>query len=301
MQRPIIVVFVSRLFFSFLLLAFGQAVAAERGALFKVTAKGHTLHLFGTIHVGRTDFYPLEPRLRDAVARAPTLALEIDTAGNPAALMAAMQEHGMFAAGSPGYAGLAPTRRLRIEAGLRLAGVELARVERLKPWVLASLLALGDAAKLGYRAELGLDAHLAQLARSGKGRILELETAGMQTGMFNRLSDEQQWRLLEETLAMMESGRQGRELRELVAAYAGADKVALDAIEQRLRDDPGMTAKFTREVLLDERNGPMADKLAQLIARENNAVAAVGVLHLLGKRGLPELLRARGMTVERVY
>jgi uncharacterized protein YbaP (TraB family) len=156
-------------------------------------------------------------------------------------------------------------------------------------------------ARLGYQAELGLDAHLAQLVRSRKGRIVELETASLQAGMFSRLSDEQQWRLLEETLEMMASGRQSRELRELVAAYASADRAALEAIMQRVQDDPGMTAKFTREMLLDERNGPMADKLALLIARENNAVAAVGVLHLLGKRGLPELLRARGMTVERVY
>jgi uncharacterized protein YbaP (TraB family) len=296
MRRPIIVVF-----FTLFLMAFGVASGAERGALFKVKANGHTLHLFGTIHVGRPDFYPLEPRLRDAVAAAPTLALEIDAAGNPAALVAAMQEHGMFAAGSPGYGALAPARRLRIEAALQLAGVDLARVQRLRPWMLASLLALGDAAKLGYQPELGLDAHLAQLVRERKGRILELETASMQAGMFSRLTDEQQWRLLEETLEMMASGRQGRELRELVAAYASADKAALDALMQRMEDDPGVTAKFTRELLLEERNGPMADKLALLIAREDNAVAAVGVLHLLGKRGLPELLRARGMTVERVY
>jgi uncharacterized protein YbaP (TraB family) len=30
-------------------------------------------------------------------------------------------------------------------------------------------------------------------------------------------------------------------------------------------------------------------------------VAAIGVLHLLGKRGVPELLRERGIKVERVY
>ena len=45
----------------------------------------------------------------------------------------------------------------------------------------------------------------------------------------------------------------------------------------------------------------MADKLAALLAREKSSVAAVGVLHLLGKRGVPELLRAKGIKVERVY
>jgi hypothetical protein len=38
----------------------------ERGALFKVSSGGHTMHLFGTIHVGLPGFYPLEPRVADA-------------------------------------------------------------------------------------------------------------------------------------------------------------------------------------------------------------------------------------------
>ena len=47
MRRPIIVVFLS-LFFSLYLTAC-QALAAERGALFRVTDKDHTLYLYGTI------------------------------------------------------------------------------------------------------------------------------------------------------------------------------------------------------------------------------------------------------------
>ena len=43
----------------------------------------------------------------------------------------------------------------------------------------------------------------------------------------------------------------------------------------------------------------LADKLAQLLAKENKSVAAVGVLHLIGKNSVPALLGARevGFTV----
>jgi uncharacterized protein YbaP (TraB family) len=301
MRLPIIVVFFSRIFFSLLLLAFGPAAATERGALYKVTANGHTLHLFGTIHLGRPDFYPLEPRLRAAMAAAPTLALEVDLERDPAAVTAAVRQHGMFAAGSPGYAGLAPARRARIEGALRKLGLEPAGVVQLKPWVLGTMLAVVEATKLGYQIELGIDKHLAQLARAGSTKVAELESVQFQAALFNRMPVEQQWRMLEETLEMIESGRAARETRELVDAYNRADHAALEAILTRLDTDPSQTAKFTRELLLDGRNGPMADKLVEMLKRENNAVAAVGVLHLVGKRGLPELLRARGMTVERVY
>lgn len=298
-RRPIIVVFLS-----LFLLAF-QAMAAEvgtaRGALFKATDKGNTLYLYGTMHVGRADFYPLEPRIRTAIAAAPTLALEIDMKGDPAATAAAVQQHGMFPPGSPGYAGLAPERRARIEAALRKHGLEPAAVAQLKPWMLVTMLAVFDTVKLGYDPALGVDDHLATLARQGKTRIAELETMQYQASLLNRLSDEEQWRLLEETLEDMASGRQLRETRELLDAYERADRRAQEALMRRLESDDSLSGKFTRELLLDERNGPMADKVAALLARENNAVVAVGLLHLLGQGGLPELLRKRGIKVERIY
>jgi uncharacterized protein YbaP (TraB family) len=91
------------------------------------------------------------------------------------------------------------------------------------------------------------------------------------------------------------------ETRELFAAYEHADRKALDSLAERIEGDDSISGKFMREVMLVERNGPMADKVATLLARENNAVVAVGLMHLLGKEGVPELLRKRGLTVERLY
>jgi uncharacterized protein YbaP (TraB family) len=87
----------------------------------------------------------------------------------------------------------------------------------------------------------------------------------------------------------------------LLKAWSSADRKGLDAINTELENDTSWGAKFTREVLNDQRNGPMADKLVALLAAENKTVAAIGALHLLGQKGVPELLRARGLTVERIY
>ncbi|HEX9173378.1 MAG TPA: TraB/GumN family protein [Telluria sp.] len=295
MRRQIIVVFCT-----LILMAFG-ATAAERGALYQVSANGHTLHLFGTMHIGRPDFFPLEPKIRAAMAAAPTLAVEIDLERDPAAIAKAMQTHGTFAPGSAGYAGLAPERRARIEGALKKVGIDPAGVGQFKPWVLTAMLGVMEAMKLGYRLELGIDQHLLQLAHGSKAKVVELESMDYQLALFERLTVDEQWRMLEESLAYIESGRNARETREMLEAYNSADDAALDAIAARVETDPDVSAKFVRELLLGERNGPMADKVAALLARENNAVVAVGVLHLVGKRGLPELLRARGIKVERVY
>jgi hypothetical protein len=300
MRRPIIVVF-----FSLFLLAFQSVaaeVAAQRGALFRVSGGGHALYLYGTIHAGRPDFYPLEPRIRQALAAAPTLALEIDAGRDPAAMAAALQQYGMFPAGQAGLAGLAPQRRARIEAALKGQGIDPAAVAQLKPWMIVMTLAVIDAARMGYDPRLGVDAHLAQQARaSGATRIAELESIGYQAALLDRLGIEDQWKLLEETLENAASGRQLREARELFDAYERADGAALERIAQRIDEDDSLSGRFTRELLMDERNGPMADKVAALLAREDKAVVAVGLLHLVGQRGVPELLRKRGIKVERIY
>lgn len=299
-QRSIIVVFFGLFLMAVQALAAG--LAEQRGALFRVTGSGHALYLYGTIHAGRPDFYPLEPRIRQALADAPTLALEIDAGRDPAAVAAALREHGMFPAGQAGLAGLAPERRRRIESALKQQGLDPAAVAQLKPWMIVTTLAVIDAVNMGYDPRLGVDAHLAQQARAnGKTRIAELESIGYQAALLNRLALEDQWKLLEETLDNAASGRQLREARELFAAYEQADRAALERIAQRIEQDASLGGRFTRELLIDERNGPMADKVAALLAREDKAVVAVGLLHLVGKRGVPEMLRKRGIKVERIY
>jgi uncharacterized protein YbaP (TraB family) len=289
MRRLIIVVFLSLFCLA--------AAAADRGALFKVSAGGHSMYLFGTMHVGLPEFYPLEPRIANAVAATKTLALEIDPVLAPETAARLMQKYGMARAGSVVPPALAP----RLEKVLRKGGIDLAAVAPLKPWMIVTILGVHEFAKLGYRADLAVDSALAKMARAGKAKVVELESPEAQMALFDSLPEAEQWRFLEETVATIESGKTAAETREVAEAWSTANKPALDALALHVENDNTIAGRFTREVLLDGRNGALADKLQQLLAKEDKAVAAIGVLHLLGKRSVPELLRARGVSVERVY
>ena len=123
--------------------------APNRGALFKVTQGQHTLYLFGTIHVGAADFYPLESRVSAALERATTLALEIDPDANPAAAVRAVQRYGMYRNGGPASADLAPEFRPRLAGLLKRYGLAPEAVAPMKPWLLASVLSISEYAQLG--------------------------------------------------------------------------------------------------------------------------------------------------------
>jgi uncharacterized protein YbaP (TraB family) len=295
MRRQIIVVFLS-LFW----LALSPAFGADRGALFKIAGNGHTMYLFGTMHVGQPGFYPLEPRIAAAIAGASTLALEIDPNEDPASMASALQTYGMAA---PGHTieQMTPIFRARLYKALGKAGIEPSAVARFKPWLVATVLAMAEYASQGYRADLSVDAHLAQLARASKVPVIALETPALQMGLFGRLSDAEQMRFLEESIELIENGKQNAEVRQIVEAWRTADQRAFDAIAARTDSDTSVSGKFVKTVLLDERNVVIADKLAALLLRADRSVAAIGVLHLVGNGSVPALMKARGMSVERVY
>ena len=307
MRRQIIV-----MFFSLFLFSLPQAWSAPpdaaqpqavhaRGALFKITAGGHSAYLFGTMHMGLPDFYPLEPTITAAVAHASVLALEVDPQRDPASMAGAMQKYGFFAPGSNGYKDMAPALRPRLEQVLKARHIEMAAVATLKPWLLSAMLALGEFASQGYRTDLAVDGQLAKAARAAGVPVMELESAEAQLALFDSLTPAEQWRFLEDSIDGIESGKQVDQVRQIVDAWRSANQVALEEVAAQAEADQSFSGRFVQKVLLDGRNGALADKIDVLLRRENNSVVAIGVLHLLGKDSVPQLLRQKGVKVERIY
>lgn len=273
------------------------ACAADRGALFKVTDKERTLYLFGTMHVGRADFYPFEPRLLKALGAAPTLALEIDPTLAPELAAKALQKYGLAPAGMVTPASLAP----RLQKALTRAGIDPAAVAPFKPWLIATVLAVGEYTRLGYDSALAVDIKLATLAKEKQIKVIELESVDAQLSLLDSLPLQAQWDFLDETLTELAADKPDNEARLIAAAYASADRKGFAAIAAKLDADQTVSGRFMREVLLNGRNGALTESIVQLMKRENNSVAAIGVLHLVGKKSVPALMRERGLTVEQIY
>ena len=302
MRRQIIVMFCGL----FLLplqaaLAEAPAVAQKRGALFKVQDASHTLFLFGTIHVGAPDFYPLEPTVTQALNGAGALALEIDPGADPRKAVSAVLKYGMEAQGSKVPSDCRQTLAPRLAPLLQKYGIPAASVAPMKPWMLASMLAIGEFSTLGYRSDLAVDNYLSQQAKARKIPVVELESMEGQMALFGAMSPVDQCRFLEDGVASIEDQEQSQEAREIANAWRNADAAAFDKLAAKAATDPSFAAQFVQKVLLDGRNPALADSIAKLLAREKSSLAAIGVLHLVGEKSVPDLLRKRGLKVERVY
>ena len=277
------------------------ASAAERGALFRVSLDGHEMHLFGTLHVGLPEFYPLEPRIAAALSQASTLALEIDPAQPQRELQRALRAHGMLEPGTVGYDSMNPDRRALLDSLIVQGGYDPTNARKFKPVLLATLLTMAEYTKQGYRPDLSSEAWLARRARANATRVVELESLDRQLSLLDRLPVSDRWRFLDEMMGTIESGAQRVEARDMVQAWSNADRAALDRIAMRCEADASVSGKFVTQVLLKERNGGLADSLLNLLRQEKRTFAAIGVLHLLGKGSVPALLQEKGVSVERIY
>ncbi|MFJ3057832.1 TraB/GumN family protein [Herbaspirillum sp. NPDC087042] len=278
----------------------GPHAAPPRGALYQISDGHHTLLLFGTIHVGAADFYPLEPRLAQALAEAPVLALELDP-GNAVALQAAVRRHALYPDGQRFQDQLDPALTQRTLAALQRYQLPLAPMQAMRPWMLAMALTVQAYEQHGYHAELAVDSYLANAVRQHGGQVMELESAERQMGIFSRLNGAQQAQFLKDSLDELEDDDLTRKLDELVGAWRHADSAGFAAALKELRDDDSFSNRFTLQALLEERNPGLADGIASLLRKNDQAIAAIGILHLIGPDGVPALLARKGLQVRQLY
>lgn len=274
------------------------ASTPRRGTLYRVRLQDHTAYLFGTIHVGLPDFFPLEDQVTQALAQATRLALELDVRQSEP-LQAALQKHGTYARGGTIDRHLSPDSLKRLRQALERFGIPFEQVATMKPWLVMNLLIGLDLERNGYQRRHGVEFFLLTNAQSKT--VQELESAEYQMSLYDGMSEADQERYLIENLAQLDDGELQKKTRALIDAWAAADSDALESLLRASLAEQTWSAQFTRRVLLDRRNPEMADKIEALLRGDGTTFVAIGLLHLLGENGVPALLRQRGYAVEKLY
>lgn len=269
----------------------------RRGFLWEVRKGKQVAFLLGTIHVGRPEFYPLPASRLAPLQRADAIVLEADISDGARAI-AATEKYALYPQGAPGLdQRLTPDLRRRVETVLSRNQLDLTPMMRLKPWMLANVLALFEAAQAGYVPALSVEAYLMRLAKADGKAILEFEGIEQQFELFERAPWATQIAFLEDALKAVEARTARRELNRIVQAWETADRVSLERLLAEMRTQSSAGARFTVDTILLGRHAPMVRRIETLMADGKTYVFAVGALHLVGPQGLVELLRARGYSL----
>lgn len=267
--------------------------AASPSFIWKVTGpKGGTVYLAGSVHLLSSEYYPLAPAFDEAFSASDLLVEEVDMAEmlDPAA-QAMLLRRGMMPSGQTLESVLSPDTMTAVRAKVTELGLPLQPLQLFKPWSLALTLQGLEWQKAGFNAELGLDRHFYDLARTAGKAVQGLETLEFQIGQFDGLPMPLQDRMLAETLREMATTKDA--VGDLARAWKAGDAPAIEKVVLKdLESEPEMYQR-----LLVARNNAWLPKIEALFARPRPAMVIVGAAHIVGRDGLLQKLRAKGYTV----
>jgi len=271
----------------------------RRGLLYEIRTGANTVYLFGTLHVGKPELYPLGRQANMALAASERLYLEVSLA-DTTSVNADTAAAAMYGDGTTLGQKLPAPLLEKVSARLARYQFPQELALKMKPWMLGQTLLLLEAKRRGYDPELANEFYLMDYARAAHKEILGLETLSEQFAIFDRMSQAQQQAFLEQTLSELDDSRFESRLRAMVDAWANGDVRALEAELQYEKTQDSVFAGILIPRLIDERNRVMADRIADIARSGPKSFVAVGALHLVGKDGIVERLRRRGFTVRQL-
>ena len=282
------------LFFSFSILCAVIAHSAETTSLWKVTEgdSGPSIYLAGSIHILSEDDHPLHPAFEAAYRAVDDLVLEIATNEDPGSDTLAL-EKGMYGKGRKISDDLSPQMYAELGKYLKGVGLPPTAMDGFRPWMASMTISITEIMKMGGRPELGVDTFFEERAVKDGKTVRGLETTEFQIGLFAKLNKEEQEKMLGSTLKDMATVE--TDFPKMVKAWREGD----DATVEKMIDDSMSGSPQFRKELLDNRNENWAKKIKEYIKGDKDIMVIVGAAHLVGEKGLIELLKVSGIRVER--
>lgn len=262
-------------------------------AMWRLTDADSEIWLLGTVHVLPPDLDWRTPAIDAAFNSAEEFITETDTGpAAQAALPELAARYGALPAGQS-LSGLLGADAPKLARAARMVGLDLAAIERMRPWFAALNLSYAYVIESGQSAEAGVESVLAAEARAQGKRESFFETPEQQIRFLADLAPDDELRFLRVTLEQIERGDD--DFRALDDAWARGDTERLGAVldEQWREAGPAVHA-----ALILNRNRLWADEIERRLAGSGRVFIAVGAAHLVGEGNVVTLLRQRGIAVE---
>jgi uncharacterized protein YbaP (TraB family) len=269
---------------------------AEKTFMWKVRSQTATVYILGSIHFMKKEFYPLNKRIEGAFDKSTVLAVEANVDDVSKLDIQGLMEKAFYPSDDTLEKHVSAETYGRVKKAFEAFGIPAWLIDKQKPWFLALTLESLALVKLGFDPGYGIDVHFLSEA-SGKKKIKELESIDYQINLLSGFSDGEQEAFLLSTLKDLNSYE--KEVDKLLDAWVSGDTGGVESIlkESTIKDE-GMASVYDK--LLYERNRNMVSKIEGYLKSGEPHFVIVGAGHLLGERGIINLLRQKGYQIEQL-
>jgi uncharacterized protein YbaP (TraB family) len=269
---------------------------AEKTFMWKVRSRATTVYILGSIHFMKKELYPLNRRIESAFDKSDVLAVEANVDDVSKLDIQGLLEKAFYPDDDTLEKHVSSETYGRVKKAFEEFGIPAWLMDKQKPWLLALTLESLGLVKLGFDPSYGIDMHFLSEA-SGKKKIKELESMDYQINLLSGFSDSEQEAFLLSTLKDLKSHE--KEVDKLLDAWNSGDTVGMESILQKsVLEDKGMASVYDK--LVYERNRNMALKVEGYLKTGKTHFVVVGAAHLLGEKGIINLLRQKGYDTEQL-
>lgn len=263
--------------------------------------------LFGSIHVGTDEMYPLPGYVLDAYAEADALAVECDilAAQEDMSIMVAAMQKLLYTDGTKISDHISEELYNSAVEIFKENNAYMPAMDYYMPVMWFSLIDSFLIAGLGYDSEKGVDMHLMNKARKDNKPIREIESVMFQYDALASFSPELQVLLLEDTVANFDNPLAQASTKMLIKAWCKGEAKTIAALtapkaEGVLSADQQALLEEFNTVMLTNRNLGMTEFAASALENGEKVFICVGVAHVVGPGAMADLLARQGYTVEQV-
>lgn len=298
-----------KLFLS-LILAFVSIVCANAQLLYKISHKSleKTSYIVGTYHLAPASFIDSIPGAKDVLNAVDVVCGEVVMSEMESRENQKKVQQAIMLPDGKSLTDIFTTDEMqRINDYMdNLLGMNLnnpilkSQMGKMTPMALSTQLQLVQYMKLTpkFNPLKLIDAHFQKAAKKAGKQVAGLETVDFQIeALYKSTTIERQKQQL---LCMVDNSEYyALQMKELAAAYFAKDMQMLNEVtEEKMGNQCDSTPK-EEEILIYGRNAAWVEKMPAMMENAST-LFVVGAAHLPGDKGVLELLKAKGYTVEAV-
>ncbi len=282
-------------------------ISASSPLLYKATdSDGNTVWLFGSIHVGRNDFYPLPDYVMDAYENSDALAVEVDIIAFEKDFIGQMNalQKLIFTDGTTIRDYVPEDTYNKAAQILKENNLYNSALDYYMPSLWSNFIDNCAYMQLDVDMNSGIDRYLLETAKNSGKEILEIESAELQYGVLGGFSDKLQLFLLESSVeAYGEIELMGEDIDKMLDLWAsGNEKEFAEYLSESEIEDEEEKRLYEEynQGLITERNAKMTDYAEKALKSGKEIFICVGAAHVVGDGAIAQELKSRGYNVEAV-
>ncbi len=280
----------------FLLLYSLVARGGEPAMIWIAEGDTNRVYLLGSIHVLRETDHPLPGAVEVVYDDAERLVMEIDMDDiDPLAALQVLMSRGVLEGDTTLQDIMGPETYAQARASAAAINIPMELLDKTKPWLAAVTVQEMIMMRVGFKAEHGIEMYLTSKATADGKPITGLETIEQQLGFLDSLPTETQISWLLQSI--VEAQNLEMLVDEMVVAWRSGD---VKFLEEKLLFEMDAYPEL-RDAILVDRNKSWVEPIMALLDDSDDYLIVVGVAHLVGDNGVPDLLSKQGVRIKQLH